>query len=1189
MAAPGFVHLHLHTQYSLLDGAIRLPDLFHRLPELGQTAVAMTDHGVMYGIIDFYKRARDAKIKPILGCEVYVAPGDRRDKTRRGAGHLVLLAENLEGYRNLVYLVSQAHLEGFFYHPRIDRPLLGERSAGLIGLSACVGGDVARAVIEQGEEEGERVALAYRDLFPAGNWFLEVQHTGYPGQEELNERLRRISNRTGIPLVATNDAHYLYREDAAAHDILMRIQEGKTIRDQINLKHSELALYLRSGDEMREALPDYVDAVERTVEIADRCNLELPLGKAMLPDYPVPDGETRETFLARLTEEGLQRRFFELQRDGHAFDETKYRARVAHEMKIICEKGYAGYFLIVQDFIRHARDEGIPVGPGRGSGAGSLVAYCLRITDINPMRFELIFERFLNPMRPSMPDFDVDFCKERRDEVIAYVSKKYGEDRVGQIATFHQIKSRSAVKDVGRVLEVPFLERDRLSKLIPPPSPGEPGSIAQALEAEPRLKQEYDRDPNVRRLLDFSGRLEGLHRHADQHAAGVVIAPGPLWELVPVFRSKDGVLVAQYDMNAVEAVGLVKFDFLGLKNLTTIDRATKLIRRRPGLEQFDINGVPLEDAAAFELMTSGHTLGVFQLESRGFRELLKRLKPDRIEDIVAAVAIYRPGPLGVGADEQYIRRKHGQEGITCLHEILGEVCRETYGVLLYQEQVMQIAVQMAGYSLGEADQLRKAMGKKKKDVMEKSREPFVEGARKRGVEPGVAQRVFEDLAQFAEYAFNKSHSAAYAVIAYQTAWLKAHHPVEFLAALLTCDRDDTDRVVRYISEARSRGIQVLNPEINESQVDFDVIAPAPGAAPDRIRFGLGAVRGVGGAALDAILAARQAGPFQDLFDFAGRVDPRPVNRGVLEALIKSGAFDELGRRAGVTRAAMFASIDRVLEFGRSRQRDRDVGQTALFDAFLQGGGAPAAGAPADGGPPADAGYAAAEAWDELALLRFEREAIGAYLSGHPLHRYVEDLKRHATVPAAEVEDQGLGAEVRVGGMAENLVERLNKKTGRRTAVFMLEDLTGAVEVFVPPQALEKVEAALHSGLALLCRGRVESASFRDPNRGGGGDDGEDEALRFVLQDAATFEQVRLEQTRVVHLHIDSTKLHDGAFDRLRALLEQSRGSCATVLHVRVANRGETVIALPDRYRVSPTDTLLLAVAREFGPGSLVCQ
>ncbi|MBI5490994.1 MAG: DNA polymerase III subunit alpha [Deltaproteobacteria bacterium] len=1186
MGKSEFVHLHLHTQYSLLDGAIRLHELFPRLAELGQTAVAMTDHGVMFGIIDFYKQARAAKIKPILGCEIYVAPGARDDKTRRGAGHLVLLARNLDGYKNLIFLVSKAHLEGFFYHPRIDRALLAEHSAGLIGLSACVGGDVPRATREQGEGEGERVALAYRELFEPGAWYLEVQSTGDPVQDQLNAALRRISQKTGIPLVATNDAHYLYKEDSAAHDILMRIQEGKTIRDAVNLQHSQLALYLRSAEEMRAALPDYLDAVERTVEIAERCNVELSLEKAMLPEYPIPAGETRESYLGRLTEEGLRRRFDELRRDGKTFEEKDYRKRIKHELKIICDKGYAGYFLIVQDFIAHARDEGIPVGPGRGSGAGSLVAWCLRITDIDPMRFGLLFERFLNPERPSMPDFDVDFCKERRDEVIQYVTKKYGEDRVGQIATFHQIKSRSAVKDVGRVLEVSFQERDRLAKLIPPPTATEPSSIEKAIEVEPRLRQEYEHNPDVRRLLDFAARLEGLHRHAGQHAAGVVIGNRPLWEIVPVFRSKDGVLVSQYDMNAVEAVGLVKFDFLGLKNLTTIDKTEKLIRRRPGQEQFRIGSVPLDDKASFDLMTSGQTLGVFQLESRGFRELLKRLKPDRIEDIVAAVALFRPGPLGVGADERYIRRKHGQEPITCLHEILGEVCDETYGVLLYQEQVMQIAVRMAGYTLGGADKLRKAMGKKKKDVMEQAREPFVEGSRRKGVDDAIAIQVFEDLAKFAEYAFNKSHSAAYAVIAYQTAWLKAHYPVEFLAALLTCDRDDTDRVVRYISEARAHGIPVLPPDVNESGTDFDVVAPSPGAPPDRIRFGLGAVRGVGGAALEAVLAARAEGPFQDLFDFTGRVDPRPVNRGVLEALIKSGAFDGCAKKSGVSRAAMFASVDRALEFGRARQRDRQIGQTGLFDVFLQGGGgaAPAEAAAAAG----DTVYAAAEEWDEGTLLRHERESVGAYLSGHPLHRYQEDLARAANCIAAEVEERAVGSELKVGGLVEGLVERINKKTGRRTAVFQLEDLTGAVETFVPPQALERLDAVLHSGQPILCSGRVETAQFRDPNRGGG-DDSDDETVRFVLTDAVRLQDERLEHTRAVHVLVGAGLANEAAFERLRKILDESRGNCAVFLHLRVPNRGEAILALPDRWRVSPTDPLIVGVQREFGTGSVTLQ
>ncbi|MDI7268961.1 MAG: DNA polymerase III subunit alpha, partial [Myxococcota bacterium] len=663
---PGdFVHLHLHTQYSLLDGAVRLSDLFRRLKELGQTAVAITDHGVMYGAIDFYVRARDAGIKPIIGCEVYVAPGDMEDKSQRASGHLVLLAADLHGYRNLVYLVSQAHLKGFHYNPRVDRKLLAERRQGLLALSGCTAGDVARAVRDGGEAAGERTALEYRELFEPGCYHLEVQQTGYPGQEEMNAALRNISSRTGIPLVATNDVHYLNRDDASAHDILMRIQEGKTIRDEVNLGHSTLALYLRSGEEMRKALPGFPDAIERTIEIADRCDVELPLGKPMLPDYAVPRGETLETYLRGLAHAGLRERLARPAASGRRIDEDEYRKRLDHELAIICDKRYAGYFLIVQDFIRYAREQGIPVGPGRGSGAGSLVAWALRITDIDPIRFGLLFERFLNPMRPSMPDFDIDFCKDRRDEVIKYVTRKYGGDRVGQIATFHQLRSRAAVKDVGRVLMLPYAERDRLAKMIPPAAPDDKesdrGMIEHALAVEPRLRAEYESNPDVRRLLEFAGRLEGLHRHAGQHAAGIVIGDRPLWEIVPVTRSKDDMLVSQYDMSSVEKVGLVKFDFLGLKNLTAIDAAVKLVRRKSGSAGFDISEAPLDDPAVFELISSGRTLGVFQLESRGFRELLRRLRPDRIEDVVAAVALYRPGPLKVGADEQYIRRKHGAE------------------------------------------------------------------------------------------------------------------------------------------------------------------------------------------------------------------------------------------------------------------------------------------------------------------------------------------------------------------------------------------------------------------------------------------------------------------------------------------------------------------------------------------------
>jgi DNA polymerase-3 subunit alpha len=1177
MTASGFVHLHLHTQYSLLDGAIRLHELFPRLGEIGQDAVAMTDHGVMFGAIDFYGRAEKAGIRPIIGCELYVSPGPMTDRKQRGAYHLVLLARDEEGYANLVYLVSKAHLEGFFYSPRIDKPLLGAHSRGLIGMSACLAGEVTRVLADRGEEAAERVACEYRELFEPDGWFLEVQQTGVPGQEETNRVLRRISNRTGIPLVATNDAHYLYREDGAAHDILMRIQEGKTIRDEVKLSHSKLALYLRSAAEMREALPDYPDAIERTVDIADRCRVTLKLGEAMMPGYAVPEGESVDSYFRSLAAEGLVRRLEQLRGEGTHPDEAKYRTRLEYELGIICKKGYAGYYLIVHDFIRHAKSEGIPVGPGRGSGAGSLVAYSLRITDLDPIRFGLLFERFLNPDRPSTPDFDVDFCKNRRDEVIRYMVGKYGADRVGQIATFHQMKSRTAVKDVGRVLEIPFAERDRLSKLIPAPAQGETGSVLAALDVEPRLKAEYEGREEVRRWIDLAARLEGLHRHAGQHAAGIVIGHRPLWEIVPVFRSKDGALVCQYDMNAAERVGLVKFDFLGLKNLTSIAHAVRLIRRKPGFEGFDVEHLPLDDKPTFDLLASGQTLGVFQVESRGFRELLRRLRPDRIEDIVAAVAIFRPGPLGVGADETYIRRKHGLEPITCLHPIVEKVCSETYGVLLYQEQVMQIAVDLAGYTLGRADALRKAMGKKRLDEMEKNREPFIDGARAREVDPGIATRIFEEIGHFAEYAFNKSHSAAYALITYQTAYLKAHHPVEFLTALLTCDRDDSDRVVRFISEARSLGIEVLGPDVNESADDFEVIGAGASGGGSRIRFGLGAVKGLGSAAVEAILEARGEGPFADLFDFCARVDARRVNRAVLEGLVKAGAFDSTARTGGVHRAALLATLDAAVEYGRGRQRDRETGQQGLFDLGAEAG----SGAGAVATEPVR--YIDAPPWDEDEQLRHERRTIGAYLSGHPLHRYAGDLDRWAGTLAADVEEHPVGTVLTVGGVVENLVEKLNKKTGRRTAVFSLEDLAGAVETFVPPQPLERFEAALLAGRPVLCTGRVESAVFRSD---GQGDDGEDERKRFVLVEVATFEEVRRERTREVHLRIGAPAAAADALDRLRRLLDEHRGSCAAYLHLAVPSRGEVVVALPDRWRVEPSDGLIAEIGRAFGPRCL---
>ncbi|HUT77313.1 MAG TPA: DNA polymerase III subunit alpha, partial [Polyangia bacterium] len=993
-SAGDFVHLHLHSSYSLLDGAVRIPDLLQEVKRLGMPAVAITDHGNMFGAIDFYKLASAAGVKPILGSEVYVAHGERKDRTQRGAWHLVLLARNQEGYQNLKYLVSQAYIEGFYYKPRIDHELLGAHCAGLIGATACLGGEVAQAFLAGGYQRAREAAEGLARLFEPGSFFLEVQSNGYPEQPAYNAALRRIGQELDLPLLATNDVHYLRADDARAHNVLMCIQKGIALDDPKNLerKYSD-ELYLRDADAMREALRHFPDAVENTLLVAEMCASVNPTRPVELPDYGVPEGETLEGHLRRKAHTGLNLRFDEFDRAGKVVDKAAYRARLDLEVDVICEMNFPGYFLIVHDFIAHARERGIPVGPGRGSGAGSLAAYSLRITNIDPIPLGLLFERFLNPERISLPDFDIDFCKDRRKEVIDYVVGKYGENNVGQIATFHTLKARSAVRDVGRVMGMAYGEVDKIAKLVP----DDPKTtLLGALDSEDRLKEARRADPRVAELLDYAVRLEGLSRHAGMHAAGVVIGNRPLWEYVPVFHGndKDQVtkLVSQFDMNNVEDAGLVKFDFLGLKTLTVIDTAVKLLVSRPGLKgPVDIDNLPLDDPAVYRMISSGNTWGVFQLESKGFQELLRRLEPDCFEDIVAAVAIYRPGPLEGGMVDRFIDCKHGRKQIAYPHPRLEKVLRETYGVIVYQEQVMQAAQLLAGFSLGAADIMRRAMGKKKAKEMAKVRHQFLAGCQEQGIDPKVSSDIFDLIDKFAGYGFNKSHSAAYALLAYQTAWLKAHYPVEFVAALLTNDREDTDKIARYIRVAREAGIAVHPPDINRSQIVFSVDYEEND--PDRasIRFGLGAIKGVGGVALQVILDARESGRFTDIFDFACRVDLAKVNKAVIESLLKAGAFDSLTRDSGVNRGQVFGALDRALEQGRGVQRDRLSGQTSLFGGLLAG---TAAAGTENGQDPA--AYRDFPPWDERTLLTHEKGAVGFYMSGHPMERHVEEAARLST-------------------------------------------------------------------------------------------------------------------------------------------------------------------------------------------------
>ncbi|MCB9730497.1 MAG: DNA polymerase III subunit alpha, partial [Deltaproteobacteria bacterium] len=920
-----FVHLHTHTQYSMLDSTLRVGDLVARAVADGAPAVAMTDHDNLFGAVEFFKAAKAAKIKGIIGAEVSLVPVDRTDVEVRRTGTIVLLCKDATGYRNLCYLLSRAYMDAppRIGRPRVDRPLLAAHAGGLIALSGSLSGEIPQALLRGDGDEARRLARHYAGLFP-GAFYLEVIKNGIKEQERVNAEIQQLSEELGLPLCATADAHYGSADDAGAHEVLMCIQMGKMLPTLDTTARITDQLHLAPASEMLERFADQPEAIASTLTIADACEFELELGKTYLPTFKVPESYDSESYLEHVATEGLKRRYAEARALGLSPDEAVYDERLATELRIINQMGFPGYFLIVWDFIDYAKRSGIPVGPGRGSGAGSLVAWALRITDIDPIRYGLLFERFLNPERVSMPDFDIDFCMNKRDRVIKYVAEKYGEDQVGQIITYGTMKAKAVVRDVARVLGLTFGEADRAAKLIP----DDLGmTLEKAFQVEPRLKALCEEDPRYARLFDAARKLEGLNRQPGMHAAGIVIGDKPLWEYVPLYAvpGEDGAVVriTQYAKNEVEEAGLVKFDFLGLKTLTVVDHAVRIInevKARRGEEPLDIAAIPLEDAKVFELITQGDTTGVFQLESSGFKELLRKLKPDCLEDIIAAVALYRPGPLQSGMVDGFIRRKHGQEPVEYPHPRLEGTLEETYGVMVYQEQVMQAASVLAGFSLGQADILRRAMGKKKPSEMAKQREVFKAGCVERGVPGEQADAIFDTIDKFAGYGFNKSHSAAYGLISYQTAWLKAHHPVEFMAALLTCDGDNTDKVVRLIAEARSMGLTVLPPSINASEHDFTV-------ADEAIRFGLGAVKGVGGGAVESILAAREeGGAFASLFDFCDRVDTKRVNRRVIEALVKCGAFDDFG----LPRMGLFEAIDKAIERGQSLQRDRESGQFNLF-------------------------------------------------------------------------------------------------------------------------------------------------------------------------------------------------------------------------------------------------------------------
>jgi DNA polymerase III subunit alpha len=1218
-----FVHLHVHSQYSLLDGAIKIKDLVKRVAAGGMRAVAVTDHGNMFGAIALHKAAVEARVEDILGCELDVCG-------RGGVGHhLPVLAATPEGYKNLVWLASRGHVVS----PPDGRPGGGPMIAfddlagharGLVGLTGCLGGVVAQAILEEGVGRGREVLGMLRDVFDAGSLYVELQDHGLPEQPVLNGLLVDLARELDLPLVATNDVHYAERSDAEAHLYLSCIKTGLSLAEAKERHHGSSEMYLKSPEEMAALFAGYPQALRSTLEIAEKCKLALQLGDPMLPSFQVPAGFDAASYFRHLARTGLEGRLRDLGAQGKVADRDVYFRRLETELDVIAQMNFPGYFLVVWDFIRHAKETGIPVGPGRGSGAGSIVAYALRITDLDPIPHNLLFERFLNPERVSMPDFDIDFCMDRRDEVIAYVQQKYGETSVGQIATFAELKSKSVVKDVARCIGITPVEAQQIANLIPRKTPAETYTISEALGIEPKLKQLYESDPRVRELLDQARKLEGLTRHAGKHAAGVVISEGPLWDHVPVFRDeKGGGLVTQYYKDDVEQAGLVKFDFLGLKTLTVLDIAVRLVGARPGRVEggveggasgldgstgrLDLAAIPMDDPATYKLLASGETKGVFQLESDGMQKLFKDLRPDVFEDIIAAVALYRPGPMGAGMHEDFVRRKHGLAPIASLHPAIDDLVAPTYGVIVYQEQVMQIAQKLAGYTLGGADLLRRAMGKKKPEEMAKQKSVFVAGATANGVDEKEAERIFGLLEYFAGYGFNKSHSAAYALITYQTAWLKAHYPAELLCAILTSDKDRIEKVVRTIADARAMGVTVLPPDVNESDTDFKVVYTHPEGRPvaDRtggqrrargpqggervrdhfgaqIRFGLGAVRGLGGAALEAVFEARGDGPFRDVFDLAARIDAKRVNKAVFEALVQCGAFDSMLEDKGVTRARAFASIDVVLERSRAASRDREAGQTTLFSLFDAGAfhvGAFEA-RPASSSSAGD--YAVCEPWDRREMLARERQSLGFYVSGHPLDRYVKGdagLAKVGATPIADCARMDDWAQVKLAGMVEGYRERIFRDGGGKIAFFDLEDLTGRVPVKVRAREIEQYAHLLTSGEPVLVLGKV---SF--PQRS---DDAEEEVEgarepTILMNEVKPLAEAVRADTRSITIRVRAERTRPADLAGLARVLASARGSCPVALHVRLEGGAEAVLALGDSWRVDVGDTLLSGIERIFG-------
>lgn len=1098
MPQSSFVHLHLHTEYSLLDGSIRVKDLMTKAREFGMPAVAMTDHGNLFGAVEFFQGAEKAGVKPIIGCEVYVAPGSMHDKkassAKDAAYHFTLLCENNTGYQNLVKLVSAAHLEGFYYKPRVDHELMASHSEGLIALSGCLKGEINSHLSLGRRQEAQDTMALYRDIYGRDRFFVELHDHGLEAQQRNNPELVRMAGDFGLGIVAANDVHFLERSHHEAHDVMICIGTGSNVHDEKRLHYSP-ELYFKSPQEMSQIFRELPEAVENTLRIAERCEMKMEFGVSKYPAYDPPAGISREEYLRRLCFDGLREKYGE-----RAGTDEELRARLEYELSVIEKTGFVSYFLIVWDFIHHAKTRGIPVGPGRGSAAGSLIAYCLGITDLDPLRYGLIFERFLNPERISPPDIDVDFCMDRRGEVIEYVRQKYGERAVSQIVTFGTLGAKSVVRDVGRVLGWSYGDADRIAKLIPTEINI---SLAEAAEKNPELKLAVESEPSTRQLWDYATLLEGLSRNAGIHAAGVVIGDRPLDEYIPLCRGKENEVVTQFAMGPLTDLGMLKMDFLGLKTLTVIEDAIRFIRKK--VPDFDLAKIPMDDRAAFDILNRGETVGVFQVEGAGITSCCRRFDVGSIDDIIAILALYRPGPMQFIPD--YIARKKGEQKVHYAHPLLEKVCSDTYGIIVYQEQVQRAANVLAGYSLGQADLLRRAMGKKDKEKMAKERISFVEGCKATNDIPAdQANAIFDFIAKFAEYGFNKSHSAAYGLISYQTAWLKAHYPVEFMAGLLGNDMDKTDKLTSLIAECRRMGIAVLPPDINQSELKF---TPSEHRGQPAIRFGLAAIKNVGSGAMEAAIDERKKnGPFASLADFCSRLDARTVNRKIVESLVKCGAFDSFGH----SRAALFAGIEQALGAAAVVQRDRASGQASLFDAFDMEEASPAATVPD------------VPKWPREEMLAYEKELLGFYVSGHPLDDYAGSLESSKFRTIASLEEIEGTESVQIGGLILSIEKKFTRKDNKPFASFVIEDFTGSVELTAWDETLSKHAELLAAGRAVSVKAR---ASRREEN------------LRLQVQSVE--ELKKRTSKRPVEILLHREKLNEEALGMLAQLLRRHPG------------------------------------------------